>query len=88
MPVCRLSHRYFADTCEANFLPAPCAWLTRIVMEGSQPPARSVFGVDPLDEFTVFVSDWIWERTRGLSNVEVCATAPTDSVRLKPRSAH
>lgn len=41
-------------------------------MEEGPPPARSLFGVDPLDDFAVFVADWIWDHAQGLDNIEVC----------------
>lgn len=36
-----------------------------------QAPERSIFGVDPLDDFATIVADWIWMHGRGKSNLEV-----------------
>jgi len=38
--------------------------------------ARSIFGVDAIDEFTVVVTDWIWDHCQHLADVEVrsCVT--------------
>ncbi|WFD26666.1 mRNA-capping enzyme subunit beta [Malassezia nana] len=46
-------------------------------MEEGPTLVRSIFGVDPLDEFSVFVSDWIMERTQGLDHVEIEAKVGT-----------
>ena len=35
------------------------------------PPERSIFGVDPLDDFATMVGDWIFANSQGRSNVEV-----------------
>lgn len=32
---------------------------------------RSIFGIDPLDEFVVKVADWIWQYGQGKQNLEV-----------------
>ena len=41
-------------------------------MAWPQPPLeRSIFGIDPIDEFTVTVADWIWEHAKDERNVEV-----------------
>ncbi|ETS60304.1 hypothetical protein PaG_05859 [Moesziomyces aphidis] len=35
------------------------------------PPERSIFGVDPLDDFATMVGDWIFANSQGRSNVEI-----------------
>lgn len=39
--------------------------------DAAVPQARSVFGVDPLDEFALLVSDCVWDHCRNLGNIEV-----------------
>ncbi|KAJ1017872.1 hypothetical protein NDA16_005188 [Ustilago loliicola] len=34
-------------------------------------PERSIFGVDPLDDFATMVGDWIYANSRGRQNVEI-----------------
>lgn len=34
-------------------------------------PERSIFGVDPLDDFATMVGDWIYANSRGRQNIEV-----------------
>lgn len=34
-------------------------------------PERSIFGVDPLDDFVTMVGDWIYMHGRGKPNLEV-----------------
>ncbi|WFD30446.1 mRNA-capping enzyme subunit beta [Malassezia sp. CBS 17886] len=43
---------------------------------GAPPLSRSIFGADPLDDFAVFVGDWIWGHCQYLSDIEV-----SDAVR-------
>ncbi len=61
------------------------------------PPERSIFGVDPLDDFATMVGDWIYANSQGRSNVEVsmsdrCSRAITAGIpdsrrhRLPPPS--
>lgn len=33
---------------------------------------RSIFGVDPLDEISSYVADWIWKHGEGVPDLEVC----------------
>ncbi len=37
-------------------------------------PERSIFAVDPLDDFATIVGDWIYANGRGKSNLEVCSS--------------
>ncbi|KAI3623237.1 mRNA-capping enzyme subunit beta [Malassezia furfur] len=39
--------------------------------DAAVPQARSVFGVDPLDEFALLVSDCVWDHCRNLGNIEI-----------------
>lgn len=40
-------------------------------MSGTTQTTRSIFGVDPVDEFAVQVSEWIWQHGQGLLNLEI-----------------
>ena len=40
-------------------------------MAGTTQTTRSIFGVDPVDEFAVQVSEWIWQHGQGLLNLEI-----------------
>ncbi|PWY97992.1 mRNA triphosphatase CET1 [Testicularia cyperi] len=37
----------------------------------SHPPERSIFGVDPLDDFVTQIGEWIWTHGRGRQNLEI-----------------
>lgn len=41
-------------------------------MAGEAAPSRSIFGVDPLDDFATTVGDWIWHHCEGVPDIEVC----------------
>ncbi|KDN53056.1 mRNA triphosphatase CET1 [Tilletiaria anomala UBC 951] len=47
-------------------------------MPWPKPPLeRSIFNVDPLDEFSVTIADWIWSHVQGLQNIEIEAKIGT-----------
>ena len=41
-------------------------------------PERSIFGVDPLDDFVTMVADWIYANGRGRQNLEVSRQLSAD----------
>lgn len=46
------------------------------------PAGRSIFGVDPLDDFAVLIADCIWDHCQNLSHIEVRSDA---NVRSRPK---
>ncbi len=49
-------------------------------MSWPKPPLeRSLFNVDPLDEFIVTISNWIWQHAQGHENIEVRSRSSSTS---------
>lgn len=81
----------FVSRCDAAALVQRALHLGALEMEEAAGASRSIFGIDPLDDFAVFVGDWIWQNGEGVPDLEVRMDKPPwhwrSCSRSKPSSA-